>query len=347
MTRQTTMAIIATLLMAACKQKTEKASIPAGNQPIPVKLMPVTSALSQTTISCSGLLSTEEESRLAFKTGGVISAVLVDEGQHFKRGQVLATVKPNEVASQVSQTQLGVQKAQRDYERAMALYQDSVATLEQVQNAKTALDIARQSLGAVQFNATYTHIYAPADGFVVKKLANAGEITAPGSPILIVNHLQGNSQWILRTGLTDAQWAAVQEGDSAQVTFDAFAGARFAARVSKKALAADAANGSFAVEMRIQWQGQKPAAGMFGKATIFTRNRQTAATIPYAALLEANGTLGYVFVTTDKKTVTRQQVVLGQLHNSQVEVLAGLEQAPYVVVSGSPYLTNQSTIIVQ
>jgi RND family efflux transporter MFP subunit len=276
----------------------------------------------------------------------VVESVFVSEGDFVKAGQVLATLKNTEIASQVSQVQLNVQKAERDYERAYNLYQDSVATLEQLQNAKTGLDIAKQGLSAANFNKQYARIVAPASGFVVKKLMSAGEIAGPGMPVFLINHVSGNSHWILRTGVSDAEWANIVLGDKAMVTLDAFPGKTFNARVTNRSLAADPMNGSFSVELRVDLNGEKPATGMFGKASILTGKVTYTTVIPYAALLEADGDKGYVFVTNNKKTVERKEVKLGRMYNDRVEVLSGLENNNLIVIAGSAYLSDKSTIVV-
>jgi RND family efflux transporter MFP subunit len=334
------------LIFQACKQPAKPSAIPTPGEAIPVTLAPVQTGGLANSIEATGLLFTEDESKLSFKIGGVVESVFVSEGDFVKAGQVLATLKNTEIASQVSQVQLNVQKAERDYERAYNLYQDSVATLEQLQNAKTGLDIAKQGLSAANFNKQYARIVAPASGFVVKKLMSAGEIAGPGMPVFLINHVSGNSHWILRTGVSDAEWANIVLGDKAMVTLDAFPGKTFNARVTNRSLAADPMNGSFSVELRVDLNGEKPATGMFGKASILTGKVTYTTVIPYAALLEAYGDKGYVFVTNNKKTVERKEVKLGRMYNDRVEVLSGLENNNLIVIAGSAYLSDKSTIVV-
>jgi RND family efflux transporter MFP subunit len=345
--KQLLLSITILALFAACSQNQTKTTIPTAGEAIPVTLAPVQPVTMQGNIQATGLLYTEDESKLSFKIGGVVESVFVSEGDFVKAGQVLATLKNTEIASQVAQVQLNVQKAQRDYDRVNNLYRDSVATLEQLQNAKTGLDIAQQGLSAAQFNQQYARIYAPASGFVVKKLLSAGEIAGPGMPVMVLNLVGGSSHWVLKAGVSDAQWAAVKLGNKASVTFDAFAGKTFEATVTNRSLAADPANGSFTIELRVIFAGEKPATGMFGKATIATGAVTGATTIPYAALLEADGNTGFVFVTDDKKTVRRVEVAIGRMLPNEVEVLRGLENVPYVVVAGSAYVSEKSTIIVK
>lgn len=334
------------ILLAACSQPAEKEKIPAPGEAIAVTVAPLQTGSLANTIEVTGLLYTEDESKLSFKVGGVIESVLVSEGDYVKAGQVLATLKNTEIISQVSQVALNVQKAERDYQRVLNLYRDSVATLEQLQNAKTGLDIAKQGLSAAEFNKQYARIYAASGGFVVKKLMGAGEIAGPGMPVLILNNISASSHWILRAGVSDAQWAAIKNGDKATVSFDAFPGKSFTATVTNRSLTADPASGSFSVELRINFSGETPATGMFGKATIVTGKKSPTTIIPYAALLEADGENGYVFVTNDQKTVKRIPVKIGKLYEDRVEILSGLENQSMVVVAGSAYLNEQSSIVI-
>ena len=336
-----------TLILLGCRQQAKEKNIPSAGDAIPVTLAPVQMEGQANTIEATGLLFTEDESKLSFKIGGVVESVFVGEGDFVKAGQVLATLKNTEIASQVSQVELNLQKAERDYQRIQNLYMDSVATLEQLQNAKTGLDIARQGLSAASFNSRYAKIVAPTGGFVVKKLMSAGEIAGPGMPVVILNHVSANSHWVLRTGVSDAEWATISTGDRAQLRFDAFPGKILQAVVTKRSLTADPANGSFMVELRVSMEGEKPATGMFGKATIFTRKLTQANVIPYAALLEADGDNGYVFISPDKKVAKKVQVKIGKLYNDHVEILSGLENQSYVVVSGSAYLRDNSPIVVR
>jgi membrane fusion protein, multidrug efflux system len=334
------------IILFSCKQQERQNPIPVPGEAIAVTLAPIQSGGIANSIEATGLLQTEDESKLSFKIGGVVESVYVSEGDYVKAGQVLATLKNTEIASQVNQVQLNVQKAERDYERAYNLFIDSVATLEQLQNAKTGLEIAKQGLSAAQFNQQYARINAPTSGFVVKKLVSAGEIAGPGMPVLILNHVSGSSHWVLKAGVSDAQWASISLGDKAQITFDAFPGKLFEATVTNRSLAADPTNGSFTVELRVKFEKEKPATGMFGKAKIISGKVSYANVIPYAALLEANGNSGFVFVTSDKSTVSRKEVKIGKLYPDRVEIISGLENQSHVVVSGSAFLNEQSTIVV-
>ena len=315
-------------------------------EPIPVKLVTVERADRQNAISATGLLTTMNEAKYAFKIGGVIDHISVKEGQFFKKGQLLATLKVTEIEAQLSQANLSYEKAKRDYSRIMNLYKDSVATLEQVQNAKTGLDIVQKNIDAIAFNKKYAYIYAQADGFVTKKIANEGEVVGGGMPILAINLTSGSNDWVLNLGVTDKEWSRIQPGNKASVTLDAFPGRLFAATISRKFQAADQSSGSFQVELKIALENVNPAIGMFGRATIDVGSKTSLPAIPYDALVEADGNNAFVFVPVDSSRVKRLPIVIESFNNNEVIVKSGLENISTIVASNSAFLNERSIITI-
>ncbi|WP_081810549.1 efflux RND transporter periplasmic adaptor subunit [Flavobacterium daejeonense] len=310
---------------------------------ISIKTATVESLALTNNISASGLVTTENQANYSFKIGGVVRKIYVEEGQFFKKGQLLATLDATEISAGLNQADLNVKKYERDYTRAVNLYKDSVYTLEQLQNTKTGLDIAKKQKEAVAFNSRYSKIYATSDGFIANKIANEGEVVGPGSPILAINETKQNNNYLLKVGLTDKEWASVKLGQKAKVFLDGFPDEAFEATVFRKSQAADAALGSFQVELKLDMKNQKPAVGMFGKAEIQTDKAEDFIAIPYNSLIEADGNKAFVFVVENNK-VKRQPITIFKFDNDQVFVKDGLQKTDQIVISNSAYLNEQSTI---
>lgn len=336
-------------ILAACSSKPNAVN-QINTDTIPVKVLVLRKENSKATIAVSGQFTTDDEVMLSFKIGGIISGLFVKEGDAVKRGQLLATLNPTEINAQVQQAQLSVEKAKRDYQRTQNLYKDSVATLEQLQNGKTALQQAQQQLSMASFNRQYAEIHAPKDGYILKKMANAGQQIAPGTAILQTNGAE-SGKWMLRVGLSDNEWLVLKLKDEATIETTALPGQVLKGMVSRKAEGVDAATGTFTVDITLT--GQKPraiAAGMFGKATITPKQDERTATnwqIPYEALLDGDGSSGYVFITNDNKIAHKVKVTIAGIDKNTVTVTEGLSQATAIIVSGSAYLTDNSNITIQ
>lgn len=339
-------AIAAIALLAACGAKKEEVNPLENMEVIPVKVAAVSSQNVSVDITATGLVTTENQALYSFKIGGVIDKVYVTDGQYFKKGQLLASLKSSEISSNVDLAKLAYDKAKRDYERVQKLYADSVATGVQLQDAKTGMDAAEKQLDIATFNSRYANIYANADGFVTKKMANEGEIIGPGLPVLVINETQGSNDWVLRLGVSDAEWAAVEEGQLATVGIDAFPDKTFTGKVSKKSLAADQNSGSFQIEVKLDLNGSKPAVGMFGKATIAGNAARQMTAIPYDALIEANGSKAFVFVPEGTNKVKKVPVVVSSFNKDKVFIASGLEGVAQIVVSNSAFLNENSIITI-
>ncbi|MCS4167926.1 efflux RND transporter periplasmic adaptor subunit [Sphingobacterium paramultivorum] len=336
--------LISGLFILSCNEEPKRKSSLSEPDIISVKISPISSLNTSGTIQVTGLVSTEDETNYSFKIGGVISSILMNEGQFFRKGQLLATLNTTEIAAGVAQSVLGVEKAQRDYARAASLYKDSVFTLEQLQNTKTALDIAKKSKEAVAFNERYAKIYASSDGFVAKKIASEGEVVGGGMPVLLTNSVKQNTSYILKVGVTDLEWAEVKIGQLAKVKLDGYPDRVFQASVLRKLQSADQQIGSFQVELKLNLKGVIPAVGMFGKAEIATDQQQTSIVIPYSSLVEADGKKAFVFTAISNNKVKKIPVNIEKFDNDKVYLTGQLEGANNIVVSNSAYLNEQSII---
>ncbi len=334
------------LLSESCTEsKGDNPPIPKTSEAIPVKVMKLTKSAQQLTIQTSGQITTDNEILLSFKVGGVVKDVLVEEGSQIRKGQTLAVLDMTEVTSMVTQAQSAAEKTERDLNRVKNLYADSVATLEQLQNAQTAFDIARAQLNTATFNRGLASIKASADGYVLKKFVSAGQLVNPGDPVLRTNDaIEG--KWILRAGVSDRQWAAIRDGDPATISLDAFPGKQFAGSVLRKSGSSDPNSGAFTVEIEIDGKGNRFASGMFAAASIATRSNASGWHVPYDAVLDADGNAAFVFVTDDNETARRVPVTIGSFDEQGIRVVEGLEESGALIISGSAYLQDQSRISV-
>ncbi|KQC02557.1 efflux RND transporter periplasmic adaptor subunit [Pedobacter sp. Hv1] len=336
--------VLATLFLGACNRHQKDQDTIVNQDIIPVKILPLKVEDVNHSIAVAGQFTTNDETLLSFKNGGIINKIYVKEGDQIQQGQLLASVNRTEITAQVEQVTLAYQKAERDYNRATKLYKDSVATLEQMQNAKTAFQVAKEQLDAAKFNQNYAEIRATSSGYVLRKLANDGQIVGPGTPVLQINGAKQN-KWVLKVGLSDKQWATLKINDRATITTDALPNQNLLAKITRKSEGIDPQSGTFAVELTLdQPKTQGLATGLFGKAIIIPTKSSSGYTIPYDALLDGGENEGFVFITNDNQTAQKVKVQLGAIQNDKISITGGLENATALIVSGSAYLTDGSKI---
>ncbi len=318
---------------------------------VPVKLYSLDSTVQPQAIAASGKFTTDDEVYLSFKSGGLIQKIWVKAGDPVRSGQLLATLHLAEINAQVAQAKAAYDKSVRDQERAGNLLKDSVASLEQFQNATTAMELARQQYNAALFNRNYSEIRAPQNGFVLARLASEGQMVGPGTPVVQTNGASGAS-WFLKVAVSDKEWAKIKTGDQAEVRNATTGSEAWPATVIRKSEGVDPYNGTFTIDIKLKNFVSGIASGMFGEAWIYSSGVSSTQPaqqwrIPYECLLEGDGHSGFVFVTDDNKTVRKIKVRIAGMDTEGIWINKGLESVNNLIISGSAYLNENSRIRIE
>jgi len=327
------------LILTGCGKKSETIRMPEANR---IKTVSVDSAKITLPVAVSGFLVPAKEIRLSFKTGGIILSVNADEGSHVKKGQLLATLDIAEIEAQVNQAVNGYDKALRDYNRAKNLYEDSVVTLEQFQNAETAFNVAKAVRDAAVFNREHSRIIAPENGVILKRLAQSREVIGPGYPVFIFGTT--DTHWKVKAGLADKDFVRIMPGDSAIITFDAYPGEKFRGSVSQLSEASNPVTGTYEAELDLLPVNKRLAAGFLAKLEIYPSRAQMYYRIPVEAIVEADGRRGYVYVIDDSLTAVKTVIRISEIYQAWAAVDSGLEADQTVATEGSGYLSNGSRV---
>ena len=334
-----TLALAVAWVLAGCGNGEDAATARGA---APVRVAVVENAPAVESLRAIGVLAPADEIRLAFMTGGVIRTIAVEQGAAVKKGQLLATLADDEVASAVTQASAVAEQAKRDLERGRALLADEVATREQVEDLATAHAVAAAQLRSALFNARHARIEAPADGVVLRKLAEPDEQVAAGQPVLVVGNTSGG--WIVRAALSDRDIVRVEAGSAAEVTLDAYPGRRFAAEVIEIAAAADPETGTYEMKVSVDPQGARFVQGLVAKVTIADPDAESVAVVPVTSLLEADGSIATVFVVAQGSIARKVSVRTGRLLGERIEVVAGLAPGDRVVTEGAAWLDDNDPV---
>ena len=332
------------LLLSACSDTPERDAT-TRTPAVPVSVDTVRSGNAAVPVSATGTFGSRDEIPLAFKIGGIVARVLVDEGTTVQRGQLLASLDLREITATVAKAQTGFDKAQRDQARVQRLAVDSVATLVQLQDATSALDAARSDLVTATVNREYAMIVAPEGGIVLQRLVTAGSSVSSGTPIILLGGTRRGR--VLRVGLPDRDALRVQPGDAATVHFDAIPTRTFTGRVQMVGRSADPRTGTYAVEIAVSGADALPS-GLVGVVSIVVRgstgDSTRGASISADALLEADRDSATIYTVApgreapDDLIAQALRVRVTGVHGDRA-MIDGLAPGVRIVTRGAAYVT--------
>ena len=199
---------------------------------------------------------------VAARRAGIVSEVLVHEGDLVTRGQILARQEDGEprlaaasaeadlaqVKAQIEVTKVQVASAQREFERLQSLAASNYIAAQRldqaqdvVRQAQANLQAQNAAVGAAQarldqanYELELTIIRAPADGRIVRSYANPGS----GASTLNVSDmfdLEPAGKRIVRAEISESALPFVALGQSVQISPEADPGKSFSGKVVRRA----------------------------------------------------------------------------------------------------------------
>jgi len=320
------------VILLSCKPREAP---PLRNNEVLVDTVAVREISYSQAVRTTGLLGTSAEMKLSFKTGGIIASIPVREGQEVQEGEELARLDLAEIKARVTQARIGQDKAKRDLDRARNLYEDSVVTLEQYQNARSAYELARSQRQVADFNLKHSTIKAPTRGKVQKLLVESNELISPGYPVVLFASTEND--WVVRASIPDKDIVTLRLGDSAGVFMDPFPGKRFPGEIAELGSVADPVSGTYEVEVRLLRQDPQFRSGFICRVQLLPAEHITSLALPIQCLVNASDRRADVFVYENGR-VSRRRIRTGALFQEQVEVVEGLSPGERVVSEGARYL---------
>ncbi|MBX3703018.1 MAG: efflux RND transporter periplasmic adaptor subunit [Steroidobacteraceae bacterium] len=334
--------LAAGLLLAACGKangdsagKDAKDEVPA----VPVEVAATRRAEMAAIYTGTAPIESERKAFVMPKVKGEIRAVLADEGQRVREGQVLARLDGDQTRLEVALYEATMRKLERDYARNLELQQKGLVSATAIDNLKYELEAAKANWDLARLQLSYADIRSPIAGTVtqrldVVKVGNTvtpvgGVIESADSSLFVVEDLDS---LILRVNVPERELAKLSVGQVAELSFDAVPGRTFQGQIALISPYIDARTATFPVRVRVTDTGGLLRPGMFARVAIVYERKSDALQIPRTALLDGDGP-PKVFVVQDGKA-TERAVELGLSNGAMVEVVSGLGDGEQVVVVG-------------
>jgi len=197
--------------------------------------------------------------------------------------------------------------------------------------AQTALEQARAALGIAQARLDQTVVRAPADGTLIGRNVEPGDVVQPGKELMALAPT-GQTQIVVQ--IDEKNLAQLAVGQQAIVSADAYPRERFGAELFYINPGVDALRGSVEVKLRVADPPAYLRQDMTVSVDIKVAQRAGALVIPAGAVFDGTGPQPWVLAVEDHTTV-RKPVKLGLKGEGHVEVLEGLALGDVLVAAAN------------
>jgi RND family efflux transporter MFP subunit len=231
-------------------------------------------------------------------------------------------------------------KAQFETAREHLRAFESVGRQEQIKTAQAQVATARAQYRAAAAQSSYAEIASPIAGVIADRPLYAGEMAAPGSPLLTV---MDTSRIVARANIPQALAARIAAGNAAIIhltdhTIDV------PARVTVVSPATDPASTTVQIWAEAANPGERLKPGASVQLRIVTGVIPKALVIPAAAILPGEEGGAAVWVVGADSTVHRKTVETGARDGGKVQILSGVAAGDRVVTVGGVGLDDNSKV---
>ncbi len=173
-------------------------------------------------------------------------------------------------------------------------------------------------------------VTAPISGSILTSTVKVGQKVNASSVIAKIGDI---SNLQVTAKVPERYVAYLQEGQKAQITFQAYGDEIFEASVYRISPVVDPATRTKEIILHFDQNYPQINAGMFAKVKLFTVDYSGYPAIQQDALTE-NGDEYYLYIIKDDSTVTKRKVLRGKNVDGYVQIIDGLSAGEVVVTEG-------------
>lgn len=304
-------------------------------------------------VNAAGEIAPAEQVSVRPEINGLLLVLPVDIGDRVKKDQLLFKLDDSELQQQrasnltdIEKAKLGVEKAQRDFERSKQLLADKLISQELYDDTKTAYDLARNGLESSQKvlaiteeRLTKTEVRAPFDCTVLTRPVSVGQAVSgsggfnSGTEVLTIADL---NSMIINAQVNQADVPRLKVGEAVQVTVEAVAGIQVTGLVERLSPQATIRNNIKGYPARIALHNVDPRVrpGMTANVKIPVASADQVTAVPLSAVFtERNPETGqmerYVYVQQGDR-MERRNVTVGVSDYFYAEIQEGLKPGEVV-----------------
>lgn len=294
-------------------------------------------------IDVQGSVDARENVNVYSKTPGVVTAILVKEGQSVRKGQVLGQVDDQLARAGIEEVKTQLELATTTYERQKNLWNQKIGSEIQYLTAKNNKEALERKLATLNEQLAQTRIVSPINGMVDAVIVKLGDNAGPGAPQPAFRVVNSNSLKVV-ANVAEGYAARVKTGDQVRISFPDIS-KEISARIGFASRTIDPLSRTIKVEVPLP---ADPAIrpNMIAHIKIIDYTASNAVVIPVNVIQYTMGK-PYVVVAKDtngKLVAQRKPIEMGRTYNDIAEIKSGLEPGERLITTGYQGLNDNDRI---
>ncbi|MEZ4777874.1 MAG: efflux RND transporter periplasmic adaptor subunit [Flavobacteriaceae bacterium] len=284
-----------------------------------------------------GNVTTKDLLVLTPEYNGILTNVLVKEGQKVSKGQLLARIDDGGLGQQLAQLEIQADLAKTTYERQKRLWDQKIGSEIQYLQAKSNYDAQAKAVTQMQQQVAKTTVKAPFSGTIDDVITEQGSVVAAGqTPLFRIVNL---SNMYIETEVPESYIKDITKGKKVKAEFPVL-GKTFEAQVRQASDYINPANRTFKVEVDVPSKDQAIKPNLTAKLQINDYTNEKAILIPQSIISENAEGEQYIYIINDKNSenegIAKKIIITtGKTQGDVIEVLTGLTSGTEIIKEGA------------
>lgn len=276
---------------------------------------------------------------------GTLIEMLVKEGQHVTKGQILARIDDGGMSQQLAQANAQATLAQTTYERQKRLWEQKIGSEMQFLQAETTYKAQQNAVDQIKKQLAKTTVRAPFSGIIDDVFTEQGSVVLPGqSQLLRIVNL--NNMYI-EAEIPENNLLSIKKGKSVEVYFPVL-NKTVHTNVRQVGNYINPSNRSFKIEIGLPNKDGEIKPNLTSKLKINDYSKTDAILIPQSIINENALGQQYVYIVTGKKEskgkAEKAIIETGKTQGDIIEVISGLENGAEVIEEGARNVNEGQTV---
>lgn len=321
--------IVAVMLLCACANKKDNTP----KAPVAVSVVTVGGTDSGVSSEYVGSIVERSGTALSFEVPGNVLRLMVDQGDHVSKGQLLATLDPVTLRDAHQLTLTTLHQAEDAYRRFEPLHKQGVVSDIRWVEIQTKLEQAQSSERLARTQLQRTSLVAPFSGVISERTAERGMNVMAGQQIY---RLVDISSVDVKMSVPEGEVSSIKVCARARVSVKAVGGKSYEAVVKEKGVEANAVSHTYSMKLGIVNSDGKLMPGMVCSVEMAEVSQSSVGTlaVPLNAVKLDSDNRRFVWLAVAGKA-HQQYIIIGNFVEGGVIVTSGLKAGDKVITEGS------------
>ncbi|MDR7131998.1 RND family efflux transporter MFP subunit [Algoriphagus sp. 4150] len=289
----------------------------------------------------SATIEADNTAQIGFAVSGIVSKIMVEEGQNISQGQLLASLDTTIYNNSYLIANSSHVQTLDLFERQYELFKKGSLPVSEFNSIKARLEQAAANKRISTKELADCKLFSPMSGIITEKKIERGSTAGPG---IVSFTIIKTDQVYATVYVPEIEVGDLLQGMDVSIYIPTLSETR-QGKVTIINPQADTNSKTYKVKVKLDNKDQRLLPGMLAEVKIHPKRTERAIVVPATSVVRDTDNFTYVYVVNESNKAIRKRIVVGEITGMQELIIdEGLHNGDKVITSGLSRLKDGTTV---